>query len=77
MAIAQFMVNLLFGPEPTTSRAYIPLPAISRQVMNAEDFETLDALIEELAEDGVEVQFWKVAREDNSAADALAKDACA
>ncbi|KAJ7042162.1 ribonuclease H-like domain-containing protein [Mycena alexandri] len=46
------------------------------QVENKADFKALDALIEKLEEDGLDVKFWLVGREHNSHADQLAKAAC-
>lgn len=49
----------------------------SRQpVVNSADFQELDELIDELQEEGIDVEFWKVDREDNGHADELAKRAC-
>ncbi|KAK7052584.1 ribonuclease H-like protein [Favolaschia claudopus] len=50
--------------------------ANKKPVENKVDFEELDALIEELEEDGLDVKFWLVGREDNVHADQLAKAAC-
>jgi len=46
-------------------------------VVNAKDLKELDSLIEALAEDGIDVEFWNVGREDNVEADKLAAKACA
>ncbi|KAF9017298.1 ribonuclease H-like protein [Hymenopellis radicata] len=46
-------------------------------VENKADFQKLDQLIETLEEDGLDVKFWKVGRENNVHADELAKAACA
>ncbi|KAJ7286775.1 ribonuclease H-like domain-containing protein [Mycena rebaudengoi] len=40
------------------------------------EFQELDALIEQLEEDGLDVKFWLVGREHNEKADELAKAAC-
>ncbi|KAJ7474862.1 ribonuclease H-like domain-containing protein [Mycena latifolia] len=45
-------------------------------VENKADFKELDTLIEDLAEDGLAVEFWFVGREHNAQADQLAKAAC-
>lgn len=47
-----------------------------RPLVNAFDFQELDALIAALEEDGINVEFWGVGREDNVQADELAKNAC-
>ncbi|KAJ6551944.1 ribonuclease H-like domain-containing protein [Mycena capillaripes] len=47
------------------------------RVENKVDFQELDELIERLVEDGLDVKFWLVGREDNLQADRLAKAACA
>ncbi|KAJ6619995.1 ribonuclease H-like domain-containing protein [Mycena sp. CBHHK59/15] len=46
------------------------------QVENKADFQELDAAIEKLEEDGLDVKFWLVGRENNAQADQLAKAAC-
>ncbi|KAJ7457289.1 ribonuclease H-like domain-containing protein [Mycena galericulata] len=45
-------------------------------VQNKAEFQALDAAIEKLEEDGLDVKFWLVGREHNSQADELAKAAC-
>jgi ribonuclease HI len=45
-------------------------------VVNSQDFKKLDSLIEEPAEEGIDVMFWHVSRMDNTEADNLAKRAC-
>lgn len=47
-----------------------------RTVVNAPDFRELNELIEKLEEEGINIEFWKVGREDNTQADSLAKAAC-
>lgn len=51
--------------------------ARGHEVANATDLKELDELIERLAEDGIDVEFWKVDREDNTQADELARRSCA
>ncbi|KAJ7143842.1 ribonuclease H-like domain-containing protein [Mycena epipterygia] len=46
-------------------------------VENKDDFKELDATIEQLEEEGLDVLFWLVGRENNTEADQLAKTACA
>jgi ribonuclease HI len=46
------------------------------RVENKADFQELDAVIERLEEDGLDVKFWLVGREHNAQADQLAKAAC-
>ncbi|KAJ7763182.1 ribonuclease H-like domain-containing protein [Mycena maculata] len=45
-------------------------------VQNKAEFQELDALIEQLEEDGLDVKVWLVGRENNAQADELAKAAC-
>ena len=50
--------------------------AVRGPVVNAKDLRELDTLIETLAEEGIDVKFWRVGREENVLADELAKKAC-
>jgi len=46
------------------------------RVENKAEFEELDAVIERLEEDGLDIKFWLVGREHNVHADQLAKASC-
>ncbi|KAF8066717.1 ribonuclease H-like domain-containing protein [Lyophyllum atratum] len=45
-------------------------------LVNGDTLKELDSMIEDMAEDGLEVEFWAIPREENVEADRLASSAC-